>query len=200
MKQRAQAGFPQNMLCLITGVDWGLTPATVLARLIAEIPWRQEHITLFGNRRLQPRLLCWMGDPGADYRYSGRLYEPVAWHPLVADLRAQAERLAETRFNSVLLNLYRDGRDSVGFHADDEPELGPRPIIASLSFGAERAMHFRHRTDRAKPTRRVLLPEGSLLIMKGSMQEEWKHAIPPTARPIGSRVNLTFRAITKPAG
>jgi len=182
-------------LQLHTGVDWGMPAPRPFARLTAEIPWRQESITLFGRTCLQPRLLCWMGDPGCTYSYSGKRYEPQPWHPLVTDLRKRAENLAEAQFNSVLLNYYRDGQDSMGWHADDEPELGERPVIASLSFGAERIMHFRHRHDRTVPTERIPLPDTSLLIMRGDTQANWKHALPKTRKVIGPRVNLTFRHI-----
>lgn len=191
----AERRLPGADLMLMKDIDWGKPPQELLIRLIGEIPWQQESITLFGRTHLQPRLICWMGDPGCAYRYSGKRYEPEPWHPLVADLRARAETLANASFNSVLLNFYRDGNDGMGFHADDEPELGDRPVIASLSFGAERIMHFRHRHDRALPTARVPLPNASLLVMRGQTQTNWKHAIPKTRRPIGPRVNLTFRRI-----
>ena len=105
----------------------------------------------------QPRLICWMGDPGYVYRYSGMVHKPQPWHPLVSNLRARVEELADAHFNGVLLNYYRDGNDSMGFHADDEPELGARPVIASLSFGAARMLYLRHRQDRALPTQKLSL-------------------------------------------
>jgi len=183
-------------LTLIDPVDWDLPASDILARLIAEIAWRQETITLFGKTHAQPRLICWMGDPGCSYAYSGKRYTPAPWHPLVAELRARVEaEAAGATFNSVLLNQYRDGQDSMGLHADDEPELGPKPVIASLSFGAQRTMHFRHRHDRTRPTQRLPLPDGSLLIMRGKTQANWKHAIPKTRKAIGPRVNLTFRRV-----
>lgn len=188
--------LPGGELRLFPSIDWGLPSPEILARLTAEISWRQESITLFGKTHLQPRLLCWMGDPGSFYSYSGKRHDPVPWHPLVADLRQRVERLAGAPFNAALLNLYRDGQDSMGFHADDEPELGPQPIIASVSFGAERVTHFRHRHDRTLATRRVPLPDSSLLIMRGSTQANWNHAIPKTRKAIGPRINLTFRRIT----
>lgn len=193
--KRTDSGPPFSHADLVKGSDWRAPNAAILARLIAEIPWRQERITLFGKTHLQPRLLCWMGDPGRTYAYSGKRHDPEPWHPLVADLRGHVEDAAGERFNSVLLNLYRDGNDSMGFHADDEPELGDRPVIASLSFGAERVMHFRHRHDRTMPAQRIPLPDGSLLVMHGDCQANWKHAIPKTRKAIGPRVNLTFRRI-----
>ncbi|MCB2015203.1 MAG: alpha-ketoglutarate-dependent dioxygenase AlkB [Novosphingobium sp.] len=189
------ASGPAPDVQLINDSDWGQPSNEVLARLIAEIPWQQESITLFGKMHMQPRLICWMGDPGCAYRYSGKRYEPRPWHPLVAQLRARVETIAGVEFNSVLLNQYRDGQDSMGYHADDEPELGERPVIASLSFGAERTMHFRHRHDRTLQTNRLLLTDGSLLIMRSDCQANWKHAIPKTRKPISRRVNLTFRQI-----
>ena len=180
---------------LIQHVDWGSPTSEILSRLIAEIPWRQERIRLFGKTYLQPRLICWMGDPGCSYAYSGKRYEPEPWHPLVAELRCRIEKIAGTAFSSVLLNQYRDGQDSMGWHADDEPELGDRPVIASLSFGVERVMHFRHRHDRDISAQRIALADGSLLIMRGDTQANWKHAIPKTRKPLGPRVNLTFRHI-----
>jgi alkylated DNA repair dioxygenase AlkB len=136
-----------------------------------------------------------MGDPDCAYRYSGTRWEPEPWHPLVDVLRTRVEALTHERFNAVLLNFYRDGADSMGFHADDETELGALPVIASLSLGAQRTMHFRHRLDRAQPTLRVSLGDGDLLVMRGDTQRNWRHAVPKTKRPVGPRVNLTFRRI-----
>ena len=187
--------IPDADLVLIEAADWGAPSADILARLIAEIPWKQESIMLFGKTHLQPRLVCWMGDRGCAYAYSGKRHQPSHWHPLVADLRRRVEALTGSRFNSVLLNLYRDGADSMGWHADDEPELGPRPVIASLSFGAERMFHLRHRRDRTISTRHVALVDGSLLVMRGDTQANWHHAVPKTRRPVGVRMNLTFRTV-----
>jgi len=189
------AGIFSSDLILQNELDWGMAPHDILALLIADIPWRQESITLFGKTHLQPRLLCWMGDPGCAYAYSGTRHEPELWHPLVRALRGKAEAMTGVRFNSVLLNYYRNGQDSMGYHADDEPELGERPTIASLSFGAQRIMHFRHRHDRSIATQKIVLTDGSLLIMRGDCQADWKHAISKTRKVIGPRVNLTFRHI-----
>ncbi len=187
--------LPGADVTLFRDESWGRPTDRLLAPLIAEIPWRQQSITLFGKTHMQPRLICWMGDPGCAYRYSGVRWEPEPWHPVVDALRTRVEALTDARFNAVLLNLYRDGADSMGFHADDEPELGERPVIASLSLGAERIMHFHHRHDRAQPTQRVSLGDGDLLVMRGDTQGNWRHAIPKTRRPVGPRVNLTFRRI-----
>ncbi len=176
-------------------IELGEESGRLLARLRDEIAWRQQSITLFGKTHPQPRLICWMGEPGCRYRYSGTTWEPEGWHPLVASLRERVEALADARLNCVLLNQYRDGRDSMGFHADDEPELGPRPIIASLSLGAARTLHFRHRQKRDHPTFRLPLADASLLVMRGDTQANWKHGIPKRQAPTGPRINLTFRLI-----
>jgi alkylated DNA repair dioxygenase AlkB len=162
----------------------------VFERLRTEIDWRQETATLFGRRIPVPRLVAWHGDAG--YGYSGIRHEPRPWTPALLDLKRIAEREAGVPFNSVLLNLYRDGRDSMGWHADDERELGPEPIIASLSLGAVRMFQARHRQDKTC-TLSLPLPPGSCLVMAGGMQAHWHHQIPKTARPVAPRINLTFR-------
>lgn len=191
--------LPRDDFALFESPDWGVSTTQLLASLIADIPWRQERITLFGKAHMQPRLICWMGDPECVYRYSGKSWAPERWHPCVANLLTRAESYADVRFNSVLLNYYRDGQDSMGFHSDDEPELGDQPVIASLSLGATRVMQLRHRHDRLVPTRRLLLTDGSLLVMRGNSQRAWKHAIPKSRTALTPRINLTFRLIRFPA-
>ncbi|KFN49413.1 hypothetical protein N790_05385 [Arenimonas malthae CC-JY-1] len=141
-----------------------------------------------------PRLSCWIGDPGASYVYSRVRFEPRPWPQALAALRPRIDAAAGVAMNSVLANLYRDGRDAMGWHSDDEPELGPRPVIASLSLGGTRRFAFRHRHDPARK-HAIDLPHGSLLLMAGDTQAEWKHALPRTARPVPARINLTFRRI-----
>ena len=165
--------------------------ATVLARLIAETPWRSELITVWGKQYLQPRLTAWHGD--AAYTYSGLRLEPQPFTPLQQEIRAAVEAVSGRRFNSVLLNYYRDGRDSMGMHSDNEPELGAQPAIASVSFGAERTFALQHKLSRQRL--RLALTDGSLLLMAGTLQENWTHGINKIARPVGPRVNLTFRFI-----
>lgn len=160
-------------------------------RLIDELPWTEHELEMFGRTVLEPRLSAWIGDEGTAYRYSGRLREPRPWTPALIELRALCESLADARFNSVLANLYRTGSDSMGWHADDEPELGPHPVIASLSLGATRRFRLRHRLTRE--TVSIDLPAGSLLVMRGPCQEHWQHSLPKTAREVGPRINLTFR-------
>ncbi|GAB2859003.1 alpha-ketoglutarate-dependent dioxygenase AlkB family protein [Hymenobacter ruber] len=165
----------------------------LLAQLTAKVAWEQRSIRLFGQDIPQPRLTAWYGDAEARYTYSGLAWEPRPWLPILQALRQRLETAAGAHFNSVLLNLYRDGRDSMGWHADDEPELGPTPVIASLSLGATRRFRLRPRAGLGHAPFGLDLPSGSLLLMRGPTQQHWQHALPKTARPIGPRLNLTFR-------
>jgi len=159
-----------------------------------EIDWQQEKILMFGRRVPVPRRVAWHGDPGASYTYSGTEHHPLPWTPALDRVRSRLTGLTGVRFNAVLLNLYRDGRDGMGWHADDEPELGRDPVIASVSLGATRRFCLRHR--RRKDLRLdVLLTHGSLLLMSGATQHHWVHALPKTAVPVGERINLTFRRV-----
>jgi len=167
----------------------------IFAALRDGVDWRQESIFIAGQMRLVPRLVAWHGDAGARYRYSGVTHEPRPWTPLLAELRDRARALAGARFNSVLLNHYRDGADGMGWHADDEPELGPAPVIASLSFGAPRRFCFRRKPGLAPARFEIALGHGSCLVMRGDSQRDWLHALPKTKRPVGPRINLTFRVI-----
>lgn len=166
--------------------------------LRAAIPWRAERIRLFGREVAIPRLQAWVGDPGAVYTYSGLTLSPLPWPAPVAELRDRLHAArAGARFDSVLLNLYRDGRDSMGWHSDDEPELGPEPVIASVSLGATRRFRLRHRTRRDLPGVDLDLESGSVLWMAGRTQECWEHSLPKRSGRIdpGPRINLTFRTI-----
>lgn len=166
------------------------------------IAWRQDHILMYGRRVPIPRLNAWYGDPGFDYSYSGIPMAPEPWTPLLAVIRQQVEAHTGVAFTSALINLYRDGRDSVAWHADDEPELGRRPVIASLSLGATREFQLRHRRYRENglPLRRMLLCSGSLLVMRGDTQQNWLHQVPKRSlRSVpGARINITFRKIAGP--
>lgn len=155
--------------------------------------WQQREITLYGRRVMQPRLVAWCGDPGVSYRYSGLTLAPLSWLPCLPPLRDALAALAGRRFNHVLLNAYRDGRDSMGWHADNEPELGDRPVVASLSLGASR--RFLLRPGQGGASTAIELRHGDLLLMSGDSQRDWRHALPRTRRPAGLRVNLTFREI-----
>ena len=182
-------------LVLFPDVELGLDAAQLLARLMDETPWSQESITLYGKTHLQPRLTAWYGDPNAVYAYSGKQYQPLAWTALLQDLKTTMESLCNAPFNSVLLNFYRDGADSMGLHADDEPELGPEPCIASLSLGEERTIYFKHKKRKELKPLSVVLPNASVLRMRGETQRHWKHGIRKVARDCGPRINLTFRWI-----
>ena len=175
--------------------DLGATPDRLLGRLVAELDWRRESIVLWGRRYEQPRLLAWYGDPGAAYRYSRVRHEPLPWTATLRAIRERVERRLGLRFNGVLANYYRDHRDGMGFHSDDEPELGERPVIASVNVGEPRTFVFRSRTDPRTCSWRLRLGSGSLLVMSGETQRYWRHGLPKQARPCGPRVNLTFRRI-----
>ncbi|EKO3485736.1 alpha-ketoglutarate-dependent dioxygenase AlkB [Vibrio fluvialis] len=159
--------------------------------LTQELDWQQEAITLFGKSVLQPRLQAWYGDKA--YTYSGLTMLPKAWSPMLADLKQRCELLAGQAFNSVLANLYRDGQDSMGWHQDNEPELGQQPVIASLSLGETRRFVLRHLHSKEKFE--LPLSHGSLLIMAGNTQHFWQHCVPKTVRALEPRINLTFRLI-----
>ena len=163
----------------------------MLAQLIAETAWRSDSVTVWGKQHPQPRLTAWHGE--AAYAYSGLKLAPLPFTSLQQTLRAAVEAVSGRRFNSVLLNYYRDGSDSMGMHSDNEPELGPNPAIASLSFGATRTFVLHHKTSKAQL--KIALTDGSLLLMAGSLQHHWVHGINKISRFAGPRVNLTFRFI-----
>jgi alkylated DNA repair dioxygenase AlkB len=169
----------------------------LLHELIDHITWRQEEVTIYGKTHLQPRLSAWYGDKQLDYSYSGITLQPQPWSQTLVDLKTRIESLVGQGFNSVLLNYYRDHRDSMGMHSDDEAELGKQPMIASLSLGEERTLVFRHRYRKDLNTVKLPLPSGSLLLMKGTTQSYWKHGINKQKKPCGPRLNLTFRNIIK---
>ncbi len=173
----------------------------LLGRLRDGLPWEQRVLRVYGEDRKTPRLTCWVGDPGATYTYSGARHEPLPWTPELADLRERLERDLATRFNSVLANLYRDGNDSMGWHSDDEPELGVDPVIASVSLGAVRTFRFKHRFRRDLDPVDVELPHGSLLVMAGPTQRCWRHGVPKRSprRVSSARINLTYRWV-EPSG
>jgi alkylated DNA repair dioxygenase AlkB len=166
----------------------------LLAGLLAEIDWERRHVRMFGRWIAQPRLVRFQGDAGIRYRYSGDEHRADGWHPDVQRLRDELAIACGQRFDCVLLNRYRDGRDAMGWHADDEPELGRNPTIAAVSLGAERRFLLRRRDDPA--TRLELRPgHGSLIVMRGAVQHHWQHQLARTAKATGERVNLTFRRI-----
>ena len=163
-------------------------------KLKTDIPWQQDDITVFGKKYPQPRLTSLFGNEGKPYSYSNIVMKPHSWNSLLMFIKNQIEEVCPENFTTVLLNYYRDGKDSNGWHADNEKELGTNPVIASVSFGAERSFHLQHNSIKEQKLK-INLEHGSLLIMKGTTQHFWKHQIPKTAKPIGPRINLTFRII-----
>ena len=160
-----------------------------------EIPWKQEQIKLFGKTHPTPRLTAWHGDTHCVYKYSGVVNQPFPWTPSLLTIKTRIESLSNgATFNCVLLNFYRDGSDKMGWHSDDEKELGPNPSIASVSFGATRRFDFKHKTE-AHNKFSIHLESGSLLLMQGDMQHHWLHQIPAQKRIQEPRINLTFRYI-----
>lgn len=174
-------------------------PAELFTQLCAEIAWEQHYLSIFGRTLASPRLSCWIGDADAVYTYSRTRFEPRPWTPRLAALRAALRDCCAQDFNSVLCNLYRDGRDSMGWHSDDEAELGAEPTIASLSLGATRRFRLRHKRDPALRLE-LYLPAGSLLVMSGATQRNYRHDLPRALRVTEPRLNLTFRHIGQRAG
>jgi alkylated DNA repair dioxygenase AlkB len=162
-------------------------------RLYHGLAWQQEQLFIYGRWLAVPRLMCWYGDVGVQYRYSHVDHTPLDWTADLLRIKTDLEAACQCRFNSVLGNLYRNGLDSMGCHADDEKELGINPLIASLSFGAQRVLRFRHARLGLKFD--VPLAHGDLLIMTGELQHHWKHELPKTRKVDMPRINLTFRLI-----
>lgn len=148
---------------------------------------------MYGRCHLVPRLMAWYGDPDASYAYSGVDHEPLPWTEELLHVRNDMQNLSGHVFNSVMLNLYRNGRDSMGCHADNETELGHNPVIASVSLGETRLIRFRHNKSRKKFE--LELKDGDVLIMGGEIQHHWRHELPKTAKEKSARINLTFRQI-----
>jgi alkylated DNA repair dioxygenase AlkB len=165
----------------------------LFARLQRTLAWQEEDIFIYGKWCKVPRLMCWYGDSDACYRYSGVDHQPLPWTDDLWIIKEKVENYCQSSFNSVLANLYRNGRDSMGCHADDEKELGQNPVIASLSLGDERLFKLHHK--KRKGTLDINLGHGDLLVMAGALQHYWVHSIPKTTKLKGPRVNLTFRNI-----
>lgn len=168
---------------------------SLLNELIDHTPWQQNDIFLFGKWHKEPRLSAWYADQGKYYTYSGIKNTAIAWTDTLLRLKGEIESIAQSRFNSVLLNYYRDGDDGMGYHQDNEKELGQNPTIASLSLGATRTFQLKHITQKAIPRRDIVLNSGSLLVMGGTLQHYWKHQIPKSKKIQSPRINLTFRNI-----
>ena len=169
------------------------TADDLFLKLQKEIIWQQDDIMVYGKTYAQPRLTALYGNQGKPYGYSNIVMQPHNWSPLLMYIKNEIETICEENFTTVLLNNYRNGKDSNGWHADNEKELGRNPIIASVSFGAERVFQLKHNSLDLKQN--IILQHGSLLIMQGTTQHFWKHQIPKTAKPISERINLTFRIL-----
>ena len=172
------------------------TADRLLQELMEKIEWTQNKIRFYGKESLVPRLEAWYGDHGKSYAYSGIQMNPKPWTKELVEIKEAIEKEASVPFNSVLINYYRDGKDRVAWHSDDEKELGQNPIIGSVSLGAERKFKLRHKKYKENGLKaEIMLQHGSFLLMKGPTQHHWMHEIPRTAKPIGPRINLTFRII-----
>lgn len=169
------------------------TASDYFSHFASSLNWRQDTIKLFGKSVKIPRLHAWYGDATTPYTYSRLTMMPHPWTPALVSLRNQCEKIAEKPFNSVLANWYRHGQDSMGMHADDEPELGAQPVIASLTLGETRPFIFKHK--ETKRTHRINLEHGALLLMQGDTQRYYLHGINKTAKALGGRINLTFRYV-----
>ncbi|MDH3693787.1 MAG: alpha-ketoglutarate-dependent dioxygenase AlkB [Gammaproteobacteria bacterium] len=159
------------------------------------IVWHIPRINLFGNAIQSPRMAAWYGDANAIYTYSGLTNHPLPWINELSELKYRLEQETQYQFNSVLANLYRDGNDSMGWHSDNEPELGVNPVIASMSLGGARRFVLRHKKRKAIKPVTIELAHGSLLLMSGETQNYWRHSIPKIRKPVASRINLTFRLV-----
>jgi alkylated DNA repair dioxygenase AlkB len=163
-------------------------------RLLNNLSWKEDTIKVFGKTYLQPRLTAFYADNTRTYKYSNITMTPDVFDGELLEIKNNIESKLKIKFTSCLANLYRDGKDSNGWHADNEKELGENPIIASVSFGTERVFHFKHKYDKVLK-KKITLEHGSLLLMQGETQHNWLHQIPKTQKPIGKRINLTFRII-----
>ena len=165
----------------------------LLESFISTLPWESMTIKMFGRDTKIPRLQCWIGDEGCEYRYSGKQLNRQIWNQDLTMIRKKIFKELKIDFNSVLANYYRDGKDSMGWHSDDEKELGPYPTIASISFGSERDLVFRNKIS--KKTLTIPQTNGCLILIDGETQKNWQHSIKKTQKIIGPRINLTFRNI-----
>jgi alkylated DNA repair dioxygenase AlkB len=187
-------GLPTDYLEYFPGLFSQEEGDFLLQKFIAEAQWKQKIQKMYDREVVTPRLTAWYGDLGTDYSNPGRISNPTPWTPELLAIKEVVEPLAGTKFNSVLLNYYRDGNDSVAWHSDKESILGKHPVIASVSFGQVRSFDIRNKTDHGEKYS-VRLEHGSLLLMKSGLQEHWEHRIAKSVKPMKARVNLTFRVV-----
>lgn len=164
-----------------------------LQKMKENIAWKLESMSMYGKQVNFPRLMAWYGDNDKSYSFSGKTFEPQTWTKELIEVKEKIEPISKVVFNSVLLNLYRNGNDSMSWHTDAEKELGRNPVIASVNFGATRKFQLRH--IHTKEKLEIELTHGSLLIMQGELQHYWQHQVPKTSKVVGERINLTFRVI-----
>jgi alkylated DNA repair dioxygenase AlkB len=187
-------GLPNTLLEYHPGFIGQQTSDELLNHFIATTPWKQSTQKMWEKEYLTPRLTSWHGDIGTNYSVSGKISNPNPWTPELLHIKAIVEPLAGIKFNSVLLNYYRDGNDSVAWHSDRESILGKNPIIASVSFGQVRSFDIRNKADHSEHYS-VKLEHGSFLLMKAGLQEHWEHRIAKSTKAMGARINLTFRVV-----
>lgn len=191
-KEKQEFNLPDAQLIYYTNCFSKTESDTYFERLRTTTNWQEDDITIFGKTYKQPRLTALYSNTEKSYSYSSMTMYPNIFSKDILDIKSKVESLSNHNFNTVLLNFYRNGNDSNGWHADNEKELGKHPVIASVTFGEERPFHFKHRTLK-ELRHKLILEHGSLLIMKGQMQEHWLHQIAKTKKDIGERINLTFR-------
>ena len=187
-------GIPDGLITYFPELFGDQESRVYLKSLINATPWEQRAVMMYGNKIVTPRLTAWYGDAEKNYAYSGNRFQPLQWTADLLEIKRKVEPLAGVIFNSVLLNYYRDSNDSVAWHSDNEAELGKQPVIASVSFGQVRQFDIR-RKDLHNERYSIRLEEGSLLLMKGDLQQHWEHRISKSTIPMKPRVNLTFRVI-----
>ena len=188
--------LPKNgTLELVTGFFSQEESCLFQSNLEEEIIFRSQKIKIFGKLITEPRLVSWHGDEGISYTYSHTKMNALPWTPTLKKIKTRVEQFCQYEFNSVLINLYRSGNDHMGWHSDNEKELGTNPFIASISLGETRIFHLKHKTDKDQSTIRLPLADGSLLLMGGEIQHFWKHRISPSKKEFLPRINLTFRKI-----
>jgi len=188
--------LPAELMEYIPGLFSVQESIILMKEFISNVPWQQRTVTMYGKQIITPRLTAWYGDKGKDYTFSGTKFDPLPWTKELLQIRAKVEQIADVTFNTVLLNYYRDGSDSVAWHSDDEYELGIKPVIASVSLGQARRFDVRHKVDHQKKYS-VNLENGSLLLMRGDLQHSWEHRIAKSTKILKERINLTFRIINK---
>lgn len=194
-RQFEALNLPDADVSILHEIEMPLPYDAMLRKLIDETKWRQEDVRVYGKVYQQPRLVALYADKGMRYDYSGLTLHPLPWTDLLREIRRRVEDCTDATFNAVFLNLYRDHNDSMGFHSDDEKELGKNPVIASVTFGATRTFILKHKFKKELPPVKIPLEAGTVLLMRGATQHNWKHGINKQKTPCGPRVNLTFRTL-----